>query len=468
MRYPSFIRRLIQWQILAMSIIWAALIGCLFVVMTRYENGDLDRRMGYFCTILAETAAAVRNDPVQLRERVGSVERVFVEGIIETLDNAEHYSATFQVLDQNHHVIYHAGAATDMPWPAPAGFGEVVRNGEHFRTIVMKSVDGKISVMVAESDATRWSSVWPMLRIIGVSQIVIFAACIGALGCAAKHGIGPIKQMATSVSQRRLGDLDPIDDQIGYEETAPLVEAFNELLAREARRLDAERGFLADAAHELRTPIAALTASAHHVITAGDDETRRAAGIRLDQGAARISHLLSQLLMTARIDASPAFSRLETIDAAELLRQRLAALVPAARRKAITVSLDAPESAEVQANVLAFDSIVENLVDNAIRYTPAGGAVSVTLRHSGGNVELNIEDSGPGIAPELYNAVFERFFRIPGSEPQGSGLGLAIVRRLAEAIGSSVQLGPGLDGRGLSVALSLRSVAPIPAYAEDC
>jgi signal transduction histidine kinase len=163
--------------------------------------------------------------------------------------------------------------------------------------------------------------------------------------------------------------------------------------------------------------------------------------------------------MTVRIDASPVFSKLDTIDAAELLRQRLAALVAAARRKGITLALDAPESAAVQANVFAFDSIVENLVDNAIRYTPQGGAVAVTLRHSGSNVELNIKDSGPGIAPELYNAVFERFFRISGSEAPGSGLGLAIVRRLAEALGSSVHLGPGLDGRGLSVALSLRSAA---------
>jgi signal transduction histidine kinase len=161
--------------------------------------------------------------------------------------------------------------------------------------------------------------------------------------------------------------------------------------------------------------------------------------------------------MTARADSSPAFATLETIDAAELLRQRLAALVPAARRKGISLSLDAPESAAIEANVLAFDSIVENLVDNAIRYTPQGGSVLVTLSKAGRSVELNIKDSGPGIAPELYNAVFERFFRIPGSDAQGSGLGLAIVRRLAQALGSSVHLGPGLDGRGLSVALSLRS-----------
>jgi signal transduction histidine kinase len=457
MQHASFIRRLIGCQIVAMSIIWAVLIGCLFIVMNRYENGDLDRRMGYFATILAETATTVRNDPAQLRTRVGAVERVFVEGIIETLENAKNYSATFQVLDRNRQVIYRDGAATDRPWPAPAGFGEVVRDGVHFRTIVATSVDGEISVMVAESGATRWSSVWPMLRIIGVSQILIFGACIGVLGWAAKRGIRPIKQMAASVSQRRLGDLEPIDDQIGYQETAPLVAAFNELFARESRRLDAERGFLADAAHELRTPIAALTASAHQVLAANDDTARRLAAIRLDQGAARISHLLSQLLMTARIDASPVFSTLDTIDAAELLRQRLAALVPAARRKGITLALDAPESAAVLANALAFDSIVENLVDNAIRYTPQGGAVSVTLRHSGRYVDLNVKDGGPGIAPEQYHAVFERFFRIPGSETQGSGLGLAIVRRLAEALGSSVQLGPGLDGRGLSVALSLRS-----------
>jgi signal transduction histidine kinase len=262
--------------------------------------------------------------------------------------------------------------------------------------------------------------------------------------------------MASTVAAKKPGDLEPIDDELGYQETAPLVRAFNDLLAREARRFDAERGFLADAAHELRTPIAALTASAHQVIAANDDAARRVAASRLDRGAARISHLLSQLLMTARIDASTAFASLETIDAAEMLRQRLAALVPAARRKGITVSLDAPESAAVQANVLAFDSIVENLVDNAIRYTPQGGSVRVTLRLVGRHVELNIKDSGPGIAPELYDAVFERFFRIPGSDATGSGLGLAIVRRLAEALGSRIVLGPGLEGRGLSVALCLR------------
>jgi signal transduction histidine kinase len=457
MQHPSFIRRLIGWQIVAMGIIWAVLIGCLFIVMNRYENGDLDRRMEYFASILAETAAAVRNDPAQLRERVGAVEHVFVEGIIETLENAKNYSATFQVLDQNNHVVYHAGAATNTPWPARAGFGEVVVNDTHFRTIVTPSVDRTMSVMVAESDATRWSSVWPMLRIIGVSQIAIFAACIGALAWAARRGIRPIEDMAAAVAAKRLGDLQPIDDRLGYEETAPLVAACNDLLAREARRIDADRGFLADAAHELRTPIAALTASAHQVIAANDDTARRVAAIRLNQGAARISHLLSQLLMTARVDASPAFATLETIDAAELLRQRLAALVPAARRKGITMSLDAPESAAIEANVLAFDSIVENLVDNAIRYTPQGGSVLVTLCNVGRNVELNVKDSGPGIAPEHYNAVFERFFRLPGSDAHGSGLGLAIVRRLAEALGSSVHLGPGLDGRGLSVALSLRS-----------
>ncbi len=106
--------------------------------------------------------------------------------------------------------------------------------------------------------------------------------------------------------------------------------------------------------------------------------------------------------------------------------------------------------------MLAFDSIVENLVDNAIRYTPNGGCVEVTLREGESGYELAVRDNGPGIAPELYSAVFERFFRIPGSHAPGSGLGLAIVRRLATGLGSSVQLGPGLDGRGLSVALSLR------------
>jgi signal transduction histidine kinase len=174
----------------------------------------------------------------------------------------------------------------------------------------------------------------------------------------------------------------------------------------------------------------------------------------------RLSHLLSQLLMTARIDSSPAFTKIENVDAAELTRQSLAGLVPKARQKGVSVSFEGPESACVLANSLGLRAIVDNIVDNAVRYTPSGGKVHIALERKAAVVELCVKDDGPGIAPEHHAAVFERFYRIPGNEEEGSGLGLSIVRRLVVAYGGRVQLGRGFEGRGLCVALTLSSPLP--------
>lgn len=455
----SFMRRLIVSQIVAMGLCWSGLLVGLFVVMSRFENGDLDRRMSYFAAILAETASAARDQPVQMMERLKAVEAVFVNGVIEELESARHYAASYQVIDREDRVLFSVGIAGDAAWSSAPGFGEHIDHGTHYRTVLVRSADGAVSVLVAESDAVRWASVWPMLRLIGISQLAIFLACILVLYWSGRRGVRPIGDMARSVANRRAGELAPIRDQIGYRETAPLIAAFNELLARESRRLDTERGFLADAAHELRTPLAALMTMADRVVDSPDEATRRAAARRLDGASQRIAHLLSQLLMTARIDASSAFSELESVDAAELTRHALADLVPNARKKDLTLSFDGPECAFVSANSQGLRAIVDNIVDNAIRYTPSGGNVQIRLGVEEDVVQLEIKDDGPGIAPEHHDAVFERFFRIPGNEEEGGGLGLAIVRRLVLAYGGRVQLARGLAGRGLCVAVKLPSAA---------
>jgi len=197
------------------------------------------------------------------------------------------------------------------------------------------------------------------------------------------------------------------------------------LLAREGTRLDTERGFLADAAHELRTPLAAISAQAHRLTEATETTRPGEASRQLQLGIERVSHLLSQLLTTARIDASPFFMKQERIDATELLRLRLASLVPIARRKSIELELVAPASVVITASAFGLTSIIENLVDNAIRHTPAGGSVLVTLTQPREAVELVVQDNGHGIAPDLYERVFERFYRGAGGTADGSGPSLA-------------------------------------------
>jgi signal transduction histidine kinase len=453
----SLIRRLIRWQVITMVITWAALCTNLIYQMSIVENGDLDRRMVSFASALAETAAGARSAPQELAARVRAVEQAFVKGVIETLEDVDPYVATYQVIDAKNQVVYRAGQAPETPWMLALGFADIRDQSRHFRLVRTQSYDGSVAVIVAESDAMRRASLLPILSIVGGFELLTLVISIGALWWAAHRGFAPVRSLASEVARRQEGDLTPIEDGAGYRELSPLITAFNDLLNREAARLDTERGFLADAAHELRTPLAVISAQAHRLTGATDQDTRQTASEQLQLGVQRVSHLLTQLLTTARIDASPVFLKREAIDAAELLRLRVAALVPIARRKSISIALEAPESATVSANAFGLTSIIDNLVDNAIRHTPAGGSVLVTLTRTAQTVELLVQDNGPGIAPELHERVFERFYRVPGGEADGSGLGLAIVRKLAEAYGSSIRLGLGLEGRGLSVALVFKA-----------
>lgn len=458
-RRRSLIRRLIRIQVLAMIATWAVLLCWTGYQMAGVGNGDLDRRMLSFAATLAETAAGARSTPNELPARLQAVEKIFVSGVIETIDNLQPYAATYQVVDAGV-VVYSTGTTPARPWVAAVGFSDASFQGHHVRLVRTESYDGGVAVIVAESDAMRRASLLPLFTLLGGSELTILLVSVLALWWAAHRGFEPVRRLALDVARRQSGDRTLIANKGGYAELAPLIHAFNGLLEREALQLDSERGFLADAAHELRTPLAAVSAQAHRLTAATDDTTRAQAADALQRGIQRVSHLLTQLLTTARIDATTNFTQRDPVDLAELLRLKIAALVPIARRKSIDMSLDSPESVVIAANLSGLTSIVENLVDNAIRYTPEGGSVVVELKQGSAEVELVVKDTGPGISPELRERVFERFFRVPGVQAEGTGLGLAIVKKLSEAYGAPIQLGTGLNGQGLSVAMTF-AVQPI-------
>jgi signal transduction histidine kinase len=228
----------------------------------------------------------------------------------------------------------------------------------------------------------------------------------------------------------------------------------NALLQREGERLEQERGLLADAAHELRTPLAAIGAQAHLLLHAASAEGRRVAAHQLEEGLERVSHLLSQLLTIARIEAGGSRGTRESLDVAELVRVRVASLASRARLRSIDVELAAPETLVFSVDRAGFNSVVDNLIDNAIRYAPAGGSVDVSLSMEGGGLRFAVRDNGPGIPDSYIEKVFERFYRIPGTPESGSGLGLSIVQKVAFAHHATIQLVRGLDQRGLGVIVS--------------
>ncbi len=450
MKPRSLIGTLIRWQTLTMGAAWLGLAGWLTYTMTQLENGDLDRRMTYFAQILAETAAS-ETSPEALSHRLQAVERIFVQGVIETLDNADRYDAQYQVFDQHQDLLYRSAGAPALPFTALGGVHEVKLAGDYARVARVTSSDGRVTVVLAESLRARRASILPTLKIIGGGQLLIFLVCVGVMWWSARRGLEPLRDLADAVRGREAGDLSPIEPGGAFREVMPVVSAMNSLLQREGERLEVERGFLADAAHELRTPLAAIGAQVHLMLHAASDEGRSAAARQLEEGLERVSHLLSQLLTIARIDAADSRGNRESLDVAELVRARVASFAPRARLRSIALELIAPEILVFAVDRAGFNSVVDNLVDNAIRYAPAGGSVEVSLSMEAGGLRLTVRDNGPGIPDAYIEKVFERFYRIPGNPEPGSGLGLAIVRKVASAHDATVQLLRGLDQRGLAV-----------------
>jgi len=272
-----------------------------------------------------------------------------------------------------------------------------------------------------------------------------------ALWLAVGRALRPLEELGARVRAREPGDLAPLAEQGLPAEVQPLVASLNDLLQRLASVLQHERAFIADAAHELRTPLTALRLQAQALGHAADSERTAALG-QLLAGVQRASRLVEQLLAMARQEpgAAPARGRV-ALDA--LAREAVAELVPLADARQVDLGLSDAAAVAVTGDEAALRVLVRNLVDNAVRYTPAGGRVDVAVVDDAHGVQLLVTDTGPGIPQAERERVFDRFYRPPGTEGVGSGLGLAIVRAVAQAHGAEVRLEDGPGARGLRVAV---------------
>ena len=244
----------------------------------------------------------------------------------------------------------------------------------------------------------------------------------------------------------------------------PLVTALNDLLERLRKALERERAFMADAAHELRTPLTALHLQVGMLARASGESERTAAMGTLSAGVQRAIRLVEQLLALARQEPR-AEGRRVPVRLDDLAREVVAELVPLADAGRIDLGVEAAQPATVRGDADELRTLLRNLVDNAVRYTPAGGRVDVTVEAAvaaspgasptaASGARLTVSDTGPGIPPEDRERVFDRFYRRAGTEPPGSGLGLAIVKAIADAHGATLTLADGPGGKGLTVTVS--------------
>jgi len=272
------------------------------------------------------------------------------------------------------------------------------------------------------------------------------------------RSLRPMVRLAGDLDSRRADDMTPLPLAATPSELQPFIASINGLLQRMKLLMDQQRRFVADAAHELRTPITALGLQAENLDSVDLPESARERVAALKEGMARTKHLLEQLLALARHEAAPSGEAV-VVPLDRIVKDVVADVLPEAARKGIDLGFELIEPIATPGEPVMIATMVRNLIDNAVRFTPAGGRVDIGVYREGSEAVLQIEDTGPGIPPDDIDRIFEPFFR--GSRPteDGTGLGLSIVKRIVDRLGGSVVLenisGPALTG--------LRAVVRLPA-----
>ncbi len=290
-----------------------------------------------------------------------------------------------------------------------------------------------------------------------------FLVLIPLLGVMIWYGVGrglsPLDAMSRALGRRRADALAPLAERGLPEELKPLAASLNALLARLDAALAAQRRFTADAAHELRTPLAALKLQLDVARRVGDDPARVAAYDDLEGGVQRAAHLVDQLLTLARVEPEALAARAADCDLTALAKDAIVARGALAAEKRVDLGLAREADVRVRGDPASLAILLSNLLDNALRYTPAGGRIDVAVdRDDDGGAVLVVADDGPGIPADERERVFDRFFRGADAGTAGSGLGLSIVKRIADAHGATIALGDPPAGTGLVV--TVRFPAP--------
>jgi two-component system, OmpR family, sensor kinase len=375
-----------------------------------------------------------------------------------------------QVWDRSGVQVFVSQPQQPLPRHSEPGFSTIGTSTGEWR--VFSTLAGGQIVQVAQPLSVRreLATSTALRTIVPLLAVVPFLAGLVWFGIA--RGLRPLDRVALALGERSPGALAPLAETGLPAEVAPLVNALNGLLGRLDRALGAQRAFIADAAHELRTPLTAVHLQAQLAERATTEAERASALAELRAGLARASHLVEQLLTLAREEPGVSEWPFAPVNLAELVRHTLAEYAAIAATRRVDLGLAgndaAADDAIVNGDSAGLRAMVSNLVDNAVRYTSAGGRIDVSVRRDGEDVVLAVRDTGPGLPTSERERVFDRFYRVPGiggAGTPGTGLGLAIVKRVAERHDAVIALGPGLPGperEGLGVSVRIPALSPVP------
>lgn len=427
----SLFGEILDWMLAPLLVLWPMSVTLTFVVAQQIANPPYDRKLAETASLLADHVVYA-DGKVQLRLGIGVEELLRPDPAVNTY---------YMVLGLRGELV-----AGDVGIPLPpetdgtpgpprlrfdSMYGEEVRIAYTWARLTGQP---PVLVQVAETLQARTQLANEIIKGVIVPQFIVLPLAMLLVWLALTRGLAPLTALQARIRRRRPEDRSPIDARGAPEEIAPLVESFNDLLARLSASIEVQKRFIADAAHQMKTPLAGLRMQSELALRQTDADELRRSLRQIAAASERATRLINQLLALARAEHRGAeATAFETVDLARLTREVVRDWVPQAIERHIDLGVDvAAEPARILGVPLMLRELLGNLIDNALRYTPSGGVVTVRVKRDGGSVVLEVEDTGPGI-PEAERArVFDRFYRVLGTAGEGSGLGLAIVREIAE------------------------------------
>ncbi|OWQ48408.1 hypothetical protein CDL60_07495 [Roseateles noduli] len=445
---PSLVRRLLVAQMLLLTLLWS--IGFAYLL---YQGARPLLQSHRIYETLNAISDELVDDPAR-RNRV--LDRAH-EAIVDEFDELNDPKPSF-IVEQRGQVAYRSPQAPAVVPTGPLNqeYSLDIAGVGYLAKTVMAPTGTRTTIFARNHEMnvfiTIFSKSFFLLPLLISLPFLLLPAWL-SIRLAMRPWTGVAREMAARGPQ----DLSPLAYRGGHRELAVMVDAINGWMRRVRDSSERERSFVADAAHELRTPLAAMLVNVEALKADARDERERQLMAGVMSSGHRATRMVNQLLRLMRSEAHGT-DPVERVELDRLLQDRLAVLSPLASARSVELELSAEPELCVAAPFTSVESLVDNLVENAIKYGPAGGTVRVMLKRSGGEAVLYVTDQGPGIPPALRERVFDRFFRDPAQREPGSGLGLAIVKAVLEQIGGRIEMRDRLgesNGGGLEVALRL-------------
>jgi len=443
----SLFGEILDWMLAPLLLLWPMSIAITYLVAKSIANQPFDHALEDSVTVLVQQV--VDTDGKVMSRLPGSAREIL------RADDVDH--VYFQISGPGAEYV---DGDRDLPAPSEEERERALGPSVRFRDDSMRGTPVRVAylyvnlrplasrgdaprnalVQVAETLDKRAQLANEIIKGVILPQFIILPIVLALVWFALARGLSPLAQLQERIRGRRPDDLSPIDSRQVPEEISPLVGSLNDMLGRLSHTIEMQKRFIADAAHQMKTPLAGMRMQSELALRQRDPDEIHCSLVQLAKSSESATRLVNQLLALARAEhQTQAGVAFELVELAALARATLQDWVQASFALQIDLGFEqADDPVEIAGNAMMLRELLSNLIDNALRYTPAGGSVTVRVRRDGNAPILEVEDTGPGIAPAERSRVFERFYRILGSGAAGSGLGLAIVREIAHQHGAEV------------------------------